>query len=373
MKNHIKFSLTKYAIIAVVLSIYACSSSESDDYTPIEVSPVVLNLAEVPYANLSQYKFFKSEIKNQLPSYGVIPFKPASELFTDYALKSRFVWLPNGTKATYTSDADVLKLPVGSALIKTFYYNNVQPSNSTKIIETRVMIKKTEENEETDGWIFAEYVWNTDQTDAILQTQGTTISISWIDQNSTPQNIDYKIPSTNDCKTCHDINGKSRPIGIKPQNLNTTFPYSTGTKNQLSKWIEFGYLENNLPSTIVSAVDYKDTSKSLDLRVRSYFDINCAHCHQVGGNAEYMKTIRMAFNETADSSKMGVCIAGDIEVPGIVHGKIVSPNNTSESTILYLLTTNQPNLRMPRIGRSIAHLEGIQLVTEWINSLPPCP
>ena len=93
----------------------------------------------------------------------------------------------------------------------------------------------------------------------------------------------------------------------------------------------------------------------------------------MGGNAEYMKTIRMAFNETTDSSKMGVCIAGDIEVPGIVHGKIVSPNNTSESTILYLLTTNQPNLRMPRIGRSIAHLEGIQLVTEWINSLPPCP
>lgn len=371
MKNKIA-PISIVVSVAMLLTLVFSCASDKDEYVPIEVSPVVINLAEVPYANLSQYQFFKGEIKNQQPSYGVIPYKPASELFTDYALKNRFVWLPNGTKATYTSDADILKLPVGSALIKTFYYTNVQPANATKIIETRVMIKITEENEETDGWIFAEYVWNADQTEATLQTQGSTIPISWIDQNSTTQNIDYQIPSTNQCKTCHDNNGKSRPIGIKPQHLNTTFPYSTGTKNQLAKWIEFGYLENNLPATIVSMVDYKDTTKSLDLRVRSYFDINCAHCHQDGGNAEYMHTIKMAFNQTSKPSNMGVCVPGNIQVPGFDRGLIVSPNNINESTILYLLSTNSPNFRMPRIGRTIAHQEGIQLVTEWINSLPPC-
>jgi uncharacterized repeat protein (TIGR03806 family) len=373
MKNNIRIIILNYSIVLLFIIFYSCSTSEDNDYTPIEVSPVVMNLADVPYANLSEYKFFKGEIKNQLPSYGVIPFKPASELFTDYALKSRFVWLPNGTKATYTSDAEVLNLPVGSALIKTFYYNNVQPSNTTKIIETRLMIKTTEANEETDGWIFAEYLWNADQTDATLQTQGSTISISWLDQNSESQTIDYKIPSTNDCKTCHDNYGKSKPIGIKPQNLNNTFNYTTGAKNQLVKWMEFGYLENIELSTIVSTVDFKDSSKSLDLRVRSYFDINCAHCHQDGGNAEYMETIRMAFNQTSNSSNMGVCIPADIQVPGIDHGQIVKPSNPSESTIIYLLTTNQPNLRMPRVGRTIAHQEGIQLVTEWINSLSACP
>ena len=371
MKNKIVPISIVVSLMILLTLVFSCSS-DKDEYVPIEVSPVVVNLAEIPYANLSQYQFFKGEIKNQQPSYGVIPYKPASELFTDYALKNRFVWLPNGTKATYTSDADILKLPVGSALIKTFYYNNVQPSNTTKIIETRVMIKVTDENDETDGWIFAEYLWNADQTDATLQTQGSTMAISWLDQNSTMQNIVYEIPSTSQCKTCHDNNGKSRPIGIKPQNLNTTFPYSTGTKNQLSKWIEFGYLESNLPATIVSTVDYKDTSQSLDLRVRSYLDINCAHCHQEGGNAEYMQTIRMAFTQTTIPSNMGVCVPGDIQVPGINRGFIVSPNNSNESTILYLLSTNSPNLKMPRIGRTIAHQEGIQLVTEWINSLPPC-
>ena len=97
MKNKI-VPISIVVSLAILLAfVFSCSSDKSD-YVPIEVSPVVVNLAEVPYANLSQYQFFEGEIKNQQPSYGVIPYRPASELFTDYALKSRFVWLPNGTK-----------------------------------------------------------------------------------------------------------------------------------------------------------------------------------------------------------------------------------------------------------------------------------
>ena len=99
------------------------------------------------------YNFFEGALKNLKPSFGVIPYKPVTELFSDYALKKRFVWMPNGTKANYVNDYSVLNLPVGAFLIKVFYYNNVQPSNSTKIIETRLMIRKA------SGWIFAEYIY----------------------------------------------------------------------------------------------------------------------------------------------------------------------------------------------------------------------
>ena len=356
-------SVLKFSLLLIVFVLNSCSSD--DDYVAIETSPVVLNLAEVPYAKLSDYKFFNGEIKNQKPAYGVIPFKPASELFTDYAKKSRFVWLPNGTKANYASDAEILDLPIGSALIKTFYYNQVQPLNTTKIIETRVMIKKD------TGWIFAEYVWNDEQTDALRQTQGSTVSISWLNESEAIQTIDYKIPATNDCITCHDVNGESYPIGIKPQNLNNNFNYATGSKNQLSKWISFGYLENNLPATIVSIVDYKDSSKSLDLRARSYFDSNCAHCHRDGGVGENVN-IRMAFDKTANPGNMGVCTPPLLQVPGIVHGSIVSPNNTSQSTLYYMMTTDNTGFRMPRTGTTVKHQEGIQLIEQWINSLPAC-
>ena len=359
-----KTLLLKFSLFLFVIVFNSCSSDDSD-YVAIETSPVVLNLEDVPYPKLSDYKFFIGEIKNQLPSYGVLPYKPTSELFTDYAKKSRFVWLPNGTKATYTSDAEVLNLPVGSALIKTFYYDNVQPTNTTKIIETRVMIKKTE------GWIFAEYVWNDEQTDALLQMLGSTVSISWMDQNNVSQTIDYKIPSEVDCMKCHTGDSESNPIGIKPQNLNSDYTYPSGSKNQLSKWIAFGYLENTLPANIVSTVNYLDTSKSLDLRVRSYFDINCAHCHRNDGNASYVD-IRMAFNQTSDPYNMGVCRSGSMQIPSIDHGFIVTPNNPSQSVLFYTLNTAETNFRMPRIGRTIMHQEAIQLVEDWINSLPEC-
>jgi hypothetical protein len=51
--------------------------------------------------------------------------------------------MPKGTKATYNGDTKVLELPVGAVFIKTFYYDNVLPNNTTRIIETRLMIQKS--------------------------------------------------------------------------------------------------------------------------------------------------------------------------------------------------------------------------------------
>ena len=78
------------------------------------------------------------------------------------------------------------------------------------------------------------------------------------------------------------------PIGIKPQNLNKPYNYGNTTANQLSKWIELGILDNcALPSDDNTTVNYNDTSKPIAKRVRSYFDINCAHCHKDHGHCDY--------------------------------------------------------------------------------------
>ena len=112
----------RFAVLLLIFSMVSCSSDDAE-YVPMAAteSPVVLDLTQVPYAKLSDYKFFSGDIKSQNPSYGVVPYKPASSLFTDYAEKKRFLWLPKGTKATYDGDGKVLQMPVGSALVKTFY------------------------------------------------------------------------------------------------------------------------------------------------------------------------------------------------------------------------------------------------------------
>ena len=58
----------------------ACSSNDAD-YTPIPQSPVQCDLSQVPYAKLSDYRFFEGELKNLTPSIGVLPYQPSSEFF----------------------------------------------------------------------------------------------------------------------------------------------------------------------------------------------------------------------------------------------------------------------------------------------------
>ena len=112
--------------------------------------------------------------------------------------------MPAGLKGTYVADNNIIEFPVGTALIKTFYYDHVQPDNVTKIIETRVMIRKSNE------WIFAEYVWNEDQTEATLSMNGSFVSLDW-DEEGTPKSTIYRIPSETECLICHKSNNLPIP------------------------------------------------------------------------------------------------------------------------------------------------------------------
>ena len=320
-------------------------------------------------------------MKNQTPSLNVIPYEPASSLFTDYAHKKRFVWMPQGVKANFIANNKALDLPVGAALIKTFYYDNVQPDNTTRILETRLMIRKT------TGWIFADYVWNTEQTEAFLDLQGSFVPIAWKDENNVIKNTDYRIPNSAQGAICHkfkdEVNGNEVttyiPIGIKPQNLNFNYSYNGVTENQLTKWVKLGYLENNfsLPSQENTTVDYNDNSKSIELRARSYVDANCSHCHENNRHCDY-RPMRFAFNSTGlpngtGHTNMGVCVdTEDLQDLPPALSKIVTPGNVNRSMLFYRINTTNETYRMPLHGRTVIHDEGVALIQQWINSLTTC-
>ncbi len=369
MKKNVFLSLIILTVFAVFFS---CSEDDKvSEYEPI--SPVTVDLTSVPYPKLSDYKFFEGDMKEQIPSLDVIPYAPISSLFSDYAHKKRFVWIPKGAKASYAGDDEIVQLPTGSVIIKTFYYENVLPSNATKIIETRLMIRKSGE------WIFANYVWNDEQTEAFLDLEGSTKGISWLDENNVVKNVEYRIPNHVQCIVCHKsksyVDGVytqvNIPIGLKPQNLNASYDYGTEIKNQLTKWIELGILESfALPTAENTVVNYTDQSKSLDQRVRSYFDINCAHCHSTTGHCDY-RPMRFPFSETSNNLvNMGVCVdTQDMQNFEPRLSKLVTPGNIERSMLYYRLNTIDETHRMPLHGRAMIHQEGIELVENWINSL----
>jgi uncharacterized repeat protein (TIGR03806 family) len=366
--NRFFVSICAIGTFTLLLFLFPACKKKKPTVDPItppveEATGVSVDLTTVPYPKLSDYRFFVGEMKNQIPVEKVIPYEPASALFTDYAHKKRFIWLPAGTQASYVSDHDVLNLPVGAALIKTFYYDDVQPAGDTRIIETRIMIRKS------SGWIFANYVWNSEQTEAYFDSNGSYTAISWL-QNGIAKSTSYRIPNATECLTCHKINDQPIPIGIKPQNLNIDYTYDDGTQNQLQKLIAVGYLQNTLPGNIVSTVNYMDQTKTIDQRFRSYVDINCAHCHSEGKHCDY-RPMRLAFSETSNAINLGLCVEPE-EFINSSLAYIIKPSDKNRSMMYYRLGSTLPNERMPLLGRTIVHEEGLQLLEDWINWKQTC-
>lgn len=340
--------------------------SSNEAVVTINATPIVtFDILNVPYPKLSDYHFFVGNITNQIPSLNVVAYAPASSLFTDYAEKKRFIWMPNGVNASYVADDKILNMPVGTVLIKTFYYTTIQPGNTTKLIETRLMVRKN------DGWKFYEYLWNDAQTDADLLPaneflNGSFKTITFAKPNNEIITTNYRIPSDTECLSCHKINEIPTPIAVKPQNLNHNFNYANGSMNQLQKLVSQGYLDS-YPSNISSTVDYHDTTKSLSLRVRSYLDVNCAHCHQDQGRCDY-RQIRLGFRQNIEDANIGICLTADEEISPTLQ-KIITPGNISKSIMHFRMSSNDESERMPLLGRTIVHDEGVELLEQWINSL----
>ncbi|HZW62902.1 MAG TPA: Ig-like domain-containing protein [Flavobacteriaceae bacterium] len=347
-------------------SYYICSPTNAEDcveglitVTVLPVSGVAYQIDQEPHPALSDYLFFEQPLQDLIPTYGVLLYEPINSLFSDYAHKKRFIWMPQGVSAAYVDDASVLDFPLGTILIKNFYYENVQPNNQTLLLETRLMLKTS------SGWEFANYVWNEEQTDAFLDMEGSYKTVDWL-ENGVPKSVNYRIPSEAECFTCHKSGPVSIPIGPKPQNLNKNLVYSGIAMNQLQKLIEVGYLENSVPQSINTVVPWDDATQSLDLRMRSYADINCAHCHSDERHCDY-RPMRFAFNESENEVNLGVCVEPEELFDGLTH--IVSPGNINRSMLYFRVSTTLAQRRMPLLGRTIVHEEAVAMIEEWINSL----
>lgn len=331
------------------------------------------NEASMPKEKLSDYQFFEGNTADQKPAKGVLPYSLNTPLFTDYAEKLRFVKLPDNQTVAY-NDSEVLDFPVGSTIIKTFYYPNDfrKPELGRKLIETRLLIH------EENGWKALDYVWNDEQTEAFLEVAGDIKEVSYIDANGKKKKHEYGIPNINQCKGCHNRNEKMSPIGPSARQLNGVFQSSVGGEqssiksadNQLFAWKKMGIL-TNLPAIETvpkAAVWNKPETGSLDERARIWLDINCAHCHRKGGPAQ-TSGLNLSIHET-DPIAYGILKTPVAAGRGSGNKKYdIVPSKPDESIIVYRMESTDPGIMMPEVGRKTTHKEGVELIKEWIRTM----
>ena len=317
----------------------------------------LLNFSKAPRF-LSEFCFFQA-MQNQIPAEGVHPYSLVSPLFSDQTDKLRFVYVPEGQKLGYVKDK-VFIFPVGSTLIKTFAYLNMNGPLEQQLLETRLLINTNA------GWKAISYVWNEEQTDAKRAIAGATIPTSFLNSQGELVAVRYRAPNQNQCKECHQVNKVMTPIGPKARNMNKDLNYQSGEMNQLLYWAALGWIDQKLDSTPISS--YTDVNASLDDRARAYLDINCGHCHIPGGSADTTGLYLNLIEENQE--KIGIfkkpVAAG--RASGNLKYSIV-PGHSDDSIMLFRMKSLDPGIMMPESGRALADDTGIKLIKNWIDKL----
>jgi uncharacterized repeat protein (TIGR03806 family) len=309
-----------------------------------------------------------------VPVEGNVPYELTTALFSDYALKSRTLYIPPGKTAGY-QPKDVLDLPVGTLITKTFAFpaDLREPDKNVRVIETRVLVRQP------GGWEAYPYFWNDAQTEATLANGGRVVrNLQIIGADGVSRTLDYLVPSKNQCSQCHHIldaaqNQVLLPIGVKARYLNRNHDYGGVQVNQIQHLTELGKLTGAPPAIqLPSAPDaFNPTAADLSIRARTYLDINCAHCHRRNATAGDTSQLFLDIDstETLDLNA-GVCKRPGSAGSGVGGEFDIVPGDHSVSILWYRLNTVESGKMMPQIGRALRHDQGSQLIADWIDSMP---
>lgn len=336
------------AALAVIAACCAVIGATAALDRPGAVNDAAITADGYP-ATLSAFGFF-ADLAQRTPAPRVTPYTLNTPLFSDYAEKQRYLYLPAGAQARYDAEA-VLDLPVGAALIKTFGY---QQNGGFRALETRLLLHRA------SGWVALPYVWNADGTDATLKRTGARIPITFADPAGAAHSISYAVPNQNQCKDCHALSGAITPIGPKARNLNDG--------RQLQSWAAAGLLDR-LPADAPRLARWDDTSAPLGQRATAYLETNCAHCHNPRGAASNSGLFLDWHQPDATARGIGK--------PPVAAGRgsggrlvDIAPGRPDESILLYRMASDEPGVAMPELGRTVGHTEALALIRQWIASMP---
>ncbi len=325
---------------------------------------------------LSEWNLYSLTADALTPNESSLVFRPANQLFTDYAHKLRSLWIPTGAQAQLI-DGEI-SYPVGTVISKTFYY----PMNSNnellqqddlgstevnlrnnQLVETRILARKEA------GWDAFVYVWNEAQTEAFLRVAGSSKSIR-LKQSGGDLDFVYFVPNENQCAGCHTTShpdGEMHPLGaIASQLSKAVFPTQNNLEMQTETLLARGWLDK-LPVRM-NAASWSDESYSIEERAQAYLTIHCGHCHNPEGAAD--TSALLLDGSHARPVNMGICKppvaagggAGDLQYS-------IVPGAPERSILLYRLQSTKPDEMMPELGRSLVHTEGVALISRWISEM----
>jgi hypothetical protein len=137
------------------------------------------------------------------------------------------------------------------------------------------------------------------------------------------------------------------------------------TGNLLGALSSTGYLSgfSGDPSSLPRHYRPDETGQSLEARVRSYLEVNCAYCHHAGGTGggTWDGRAQLSLLET------GLLNGTTVDAPLDPDDRLVVAENVPHSILFNRIAGANGYSRMPPLATSVPDLEGAELVAAWIS------
>jgi hypothetical protein len=334
--------------------------------------PPTINGALPPL--LSQTGVF-SNTPSMSPASGLIPYNPNSPLWSDGAVKTRWLALPydggsdtSGQQIGFAATGE-WSFPSGTVFVKHFALVTDE-TNSTappRRLETRLLVR------DINGAVYGvTYKWRANNSDADLLA--TSLSENILITNATGVRTQtWYYPSPADCLVCHTPVA-NYVLGVKTRQLNGNITYpSTGvTDNQIRVFNRLGLLnpaldEAQIP-TYSQLVSVTNLAADVTNRFRSYVDANCAQCHRPGG------VTHASFDARYDTplASQGIVNGSVVTSLGIDNPRVVMPHDIWRS-ILHQRASVRTAIQMPPLATSLVDSNAMAVFVNFINSLSGTP
>jgi hypothetical protein len=294
------------------------------------------------YQHLEDTGYFGAE---GMPAGDLEAFEPAYALWSDGAVKRRWVRLPPGTLID-TSDMDHWQFPIGTKLWKEFARDGVP-------LETRLIERYGAGAE--DYWMGA-FVWSDDGKQATYAPDGAS------DVHGTT----HDVPAAKLCGDCHR-GDKGRVLGLSALQLSHDRPGLT-----LDRLAERGLLTDPPPAGAHYAAPGDPTTAA----ALGYLHANCGHCHNENGaswpDTQMVLRLVVAEQTAADSAVFRSLVGRKLQSwrSDTFTTRVVA-GDPGASALIARMKARGSKDQMPSLATEVIDPAGIAAVEAWISSLPP--
>jgi hypothetical protein len=285
-----------------------------------------------------------------------LPFSPQYPLWSDGAVKRRWLYIPPG-KFIDATRPDAWEFPAGTKLWKEFSHG--------RRVETRLI-----ERLEDGTWRFAAYVWTEGETQATL---ARAAGIPALAVAAAPGGR-YSIPSEPDCRACHE--GAAVPVlGASALQLSPVrdalAPHAEPRRAgevDLRDLVARGLLRN-LPREILESPPRIQATTSTERAALGYLHGNCGHCHNDNGSPPPVDLV-LAQSATGGANVASSLLGARSRYRVAAAAALIAPGRPGASLLALRMRSRDPQIQMPPLGTQQPDHDALELIERWIRNQP---